>query len=67
MFISFHPSQFFLLTSQKAEVINTSVKNFNIFAKILALMKLKNKPILLTHVGAIKCYANMEEACDSFC
>lgn len=30
-------------------------------------MKLKNKPILLTHVGAIKCYANMEEACDAFC
>jgi UV DNA damage repair endonuclease len=60
MFISFHPSQFFLLTSKKAEVIDTSVKNFNIFAKILALMKLKNKPVLLTHVGAIKCFANME-------
>ena len=67
MFISFHPSQFFLLTSKNPEVIKTSVKNFNIFAKILKLMKLKNKPILLTHVGAIKCYANMEEACDAFC
>lgn len=67
MFISFHPSQFFLLTSKNPQVIKTSVANFNIFSKILSLMKLKNKPILLTHVGAIKCYSSYEEACDAFC
>lgn len=67
MFISFHPSQFFLLTSKNPKVIDTSVKNFNIFAKTLSMMKLKNKPVLLTHVGAIKCYTGMEEACEAFC
>lgn len=67
MYISYHPSQFFLLTSKNPEVIKNSVRNFNVFAKILSLMKLKNNPILLTHVGAIKCYSNMEEACDAFC
>lgn len=58
MRLSYHPSQFFLLTSKNPKVITTSVKNFNIFAKILSLMKLKYKPVLLTHVGAIKCYMN---------
>lgn len=40
---------------------------FNCMAKILSLMKLKNRPIIVTHVGAIKCYSSLEEACDTFC
>ena len=67
MFLSCHPSQFFLLNSKNQEVVNTSIKNFNHFAKVLKLMKLNKKPIILTHVGSIKCWANMEEACDVFC
>lgn len=60
MYLSFHPAQFFLLTSKNKEVTKTSVKIFNIFAKILTMMKLKHKPIIVTHVGAIKCYSGME-------
>ena len=60
MYLSFHPAQFFLLTSKTKSVIENSVKVFNIFAKVLSLMKLKNRPIIVTHVGAIKCYSGME-------
>lgn len=38
MYLSYHPSQFFLLTSKNKKVIDNSVKNFNIFARILKLM-----------------------------
>lgn len=60
MYLSIHPSQFFLLTSNNPKVIESSILNFNTFAKVLSLMKLKNKPILLTHVGAIKCWKNWQ-------
>jgi len=30
-------------------------------------MKLKNTPVLLTHVGALKGYLDYERACDAFC
>jgi UV DNA damage endonuclease len=43
------------------------VRNFNIFARILGLMKLKNTPVLLTHVGGLKSFTGWEDACDEFC
>lgn len=67
MRISCHPSQFFLLTSKRQDVVDNSIKCFNIFAQVMELMKLKHRPIMVTHVGALKCWNNYEEACDEFC
>lgn len=66
-FISFHPSQFFVLNSATPRVVDSAVHNFNIFAEILEAMELVNKPVLLTHVGARSTYATAEAACDAFC
>ena len=66
MFLSFHPSQFFVLNSATPHVVDAAIKNFNIFADVLRLMKLKNKPVLLTHVGARSTYKTQDEACDAF-
>jgi UV DNA damage endonuclease len=66
MFLSFHPSQFFVLNSATPHVVDSAIKNFNIFADVLRLMKLKNKPVLLTHVGARSTYATQDAACDAF-
>lgn len=66
-FISFHPSQFFVLNSATPRVVDSAIHNFNIFAEILEAMELKNKPVLLTHVGARSTYASTKAACDAFC
>lgn len=66
LFLSFHPSQFFVLNSTTPHVVENCVKNFNIFAEILTLMQLKNKPVLLTHVGARSTYSTNVAACEAF-
>lgn len=67
MYISFHPSQFFVLNSITPHVVENTIKNFNIYAEILTLMQLKNTPVLLTHVGARSTYPDMQSACEAFC
>jgi UV DNA damage endonuclease len=67
MFLSFHPSQFFVLNSATPHVVDNAIHNFNIFAEILDLMQLKNKPVLLTHVGARSTYDTRELAVKAFC
>ena len=66
LFLSFHPSQFFVLNSATPHVVETCVKNFDIYAEILTLMQLKNHPVLLTHVGARSTYPTNEAACEAF-
>lgn len=65
--LSFHPSQFFVLNSATPHVVDSAIKNFNIFAEILDLMQLDNHPVLLTHVGARNTYKTREAAVDAFC
>lgn len=65
--LSFHPSQFFVLNSATPHVVDSAIKNFNIFAEILDLMQLDNHPVLLTHVGARNTYSTREAAVDAFC
>ncbi len=67
MFLSFHPSQFFVLNSATPRVVDSAILNFNIFASILEMMQLRNKPILLTHVGARSTYPTRELAVQAFC
>ncbi len=66
-YISFHPSQFFVLNSINPQVVKTSIHNFNIFSDILSKMNLKNKPVLLTHVGAKNSYPSILAATEAFC
>ena len=67
MFLSFHPSQFFVLNSATPHVVDNAIHNFNIFASILDAMQLRNKPVLLTHVGARSTYPTRELAVQAFC
>jgi UV DNA damage endonuclease len=64
--ISFHPSQFFVLNSATPRVVDSAIKNFDLFAEILDLFQLKNTPNLVTHVGAVKTYPTSKAACDAF-
>jgi UV DNA damage endonuclease len=66
MYLSFHPSQFFVLNSATPHVVENTVKNFNIYGEILTLMRLKNHPTLLTHVGARSTYPSNVKAIEAF-
>jgi len=67
MFLSFHPSQFFVLNSATPHVVSNAIKNLDIFAQILHAMQLRNHPTLLIHVGARSTYPTQKAACDAFC
>lgn len=67
LYLSFHPSQFFVLNSATPHVVQNTVKNFDIYAQILEFMQLKNHPVLLTHVGARSTYRTQMAACQAFC
>ena len=67
IYLSFHPSQFFVLNSATPRVVDSTIKNLEIFAKILHMMQLKNHPTLLLHVGARSTYRTIEAAADAFC
>lgn len=67
MQLSQHPSQYFVLNSTRADVVDKTVKNLNMFADILAMMELDKTPNLTIHVGAKSGYTSKKEACDAFC
>ena len=67
MYLSFHPSQFFVLNSATPHVVENTIKNLNIYGEILTLMQLVNSPVLLTHVGARSTYDTNQLACLAFC
>lgn len=67
IYLSFHPSQFFVLNSATPSTVDSAIKNLNIFATILEAMQLRNHPTLLVHVGARSTYPTQKAACDAFC
>lgn len=67
MQLSQHPSQYFVLNSTRADVVQKSIDNLNLFADILAMMQLKRTPNLTIHVGAKSGYPSNQAACDAFC
>ena len=66
MQISQHPSQYFVLNSKRADVVDKTISNLNLFADILSLMNLNLTPNLTIHVGAKGGYSGTE-ALDAFC
>jgi UV DNA damage repair endonuclease len=60
MYLSFHASEFVVLNSKTKTTVENSVTNLNFFGKILSLMKLKNTPNLVIHIGGYKSFINWE-------
>lgn len=56
MYLSFHASEFIVLNSKTKSTVENTVMNLNFFGKVLSLMKLKNTPNIVIHIGGIKSF-----------
>lgn len=66
LILSIHPSQYFVLNSNKKSASAKAIENFDFFADIFSHMQLKNKPTIVTHVGACKTYETKDLAKQAF-
>lgn len=64
--LSQHPSQYFVLNSLRADVVDKTVVSLDLFADILAAFSVTRIPNLTLHAGVRSGYPNEAEACQGF-